>query len=828
MTHHLTYPPGLLRQIWSCQSSQIVYPQSLVTVICTDSRHIPLPEQSLFFALKGSHSHGNIHIQEAIQKGVKNIVTDDENYVKDVKVNFFIVRDTLAALQQLAQYHRNQFTHVPVLGITGSHGKTIVKEWLSQLMPDIHVIKSPKSYNSQIGVALSVWEMSDEDELAIFEAGISQTGEMETLEKMIQPHTGIFTTLGDAHDSGFSDTLQKLQEKLRLFLHSDVIVFEEDNELVANTIKQLYPHKILHSWGYSAHATLLKVLEIERKDNRSELTLHSGHQTFSIRAPFSDEASLHNLLTCVATLLSLGKRPESFIPLIPELKNLPMRLEMKNGIHGSLLINDTYNADLYSLRIALEFLSQQAGIRDKVLIISDLVQLGLDAETLAQKVAYLAELYGISFLMGIGQHMSILEKYLSPFILFHKEENTEDLLKYLNTWDSHNKAILIKGARQYNLEKIFEKLSDKSHSTTLEIDLKSVEHNLKLYKEHLSPSTQIIAVIKASAYGTGSEDLALLLQNKGVDYLAVAFSDEAVRLRKAGVSIPIMILNPETGSLQNMIKYDLEPTIYSLEQLSEILHYMRREKLCIKVHLKVDTGMHRLGFIREDIEALCEILETCTENIIINSIFSHLTSSENENHDDWTLQQVNLFENLFSAISSVLDYKVRKHILNSAGIVRFPQYHFDCVRLGLGLYGISSLPEFEGVERVHTLSASVIQIKPIKRGESVGYNRSGIPHRNAHIAMINIGYADGLMRVAGMGRFSVSINGKEYPIIGQVCMDLTMIDIGHDHDSVQVGDKVIIFGKEKPIEHLSEVCNTIPYEILSRISERVKRVYTRS
>lgn len=787
-----------------------------------------MPEQSLFFALKGSNAHGNVYIKDAVQKGIKNIVTDDISFVKDLKVNYYIVPDTLDALQQLALFHRSQFENLPVLAITGSHGKTIVKEWLSQLLQDISCVKSPKSYNSQVGVALSLWEISEDAQIGIFEAGISQAGEMETLARMIQPKIGIFTTLGDAHDAGFDHPLHKLEEKLKLFQHAEILVFEEDNDLVATTIRKMYPDRVLKSWGFSSNSSCLKVLNIDKRENISELKVVVNGETLSIMAPFSDDASLHNLCTCITTLIVLGEKADKFIPAIRELKNLPMRLEMKNGLHGSLLINDTYNADLYSLRIALEFLSQQAGLREKVLIISDFMQLGLDVENLAQKVAYLAEIYGISCVIGIGEQMVILEKYLSPFILFHREEDTEHLLSYLTKWDCHHKAILIKGARKYHLEKVFEKLSDKSHSTTLEIDLKAVEHNLKVYRDHLSPATKVIGVIKASAYGTGSEDLALLLQNKGVDYLAVAFADEAVRLRTAGVTLPIMILNPDSGSLQDMARYDLEPEVYSLEQLNDILYFITQEKLSLKIHIKIDTGMHRLGFTLRDMDTLCDMLKSAPNLLKIKSVFSHLTSSENPEHDDWTHEQANLFLKAYHSIQSVLQVDVKKHILNSAGIWRFPEYQWDYVRLGLGLYGISSAKGTEELERVHTLAACVIQIKPVPALQSVGYNRAGTTKEDTHVAVINIGYADGFLRSAGLGRFHVSIHGKEYPVIGQICMDLTMIDIGQDTDRIQVGDKAILFGKEKPIEQLAEVCQTIPYEILSRISERVKRIYTRS
>lgn len=828
MKQHKIYTPNQLVELWNCTNFKIQDNLSSLTSICIDTRHIPLPDHALFFALKGSNSHGNIYIHDAIQKGIKNIVTDDISFVQEYPVNYFIVDDTIDALQQLAKYHRDQYSHLPIIGITGSHGKTIIKEWLSQLQAHKPIAKSPKSYNSQIGVALSLWEISDEDQLGIFEAGISQMGEMEKLEDMMSPNIGIFTTLGDAHDSGFDNSKQKLIEKIKLFKKSDIIIFEEDNAFISKTIRSIYPNKILKSWGFNTQSTLLKIHKIIKKDIQSEMEIEVYGELKKITVPFNDDASLHNLLTCITSLLALGEEWDAFINSIQELKNLPMRLEMKNGLNGSLLINDTYNADLHSFRIALEFLSQQAGVRDKVVIISDFLQLGIDAELLAQKIAYLVDLHGISTLLGIGENMAILEKHLSPFILFHREENTESLIKYLDNWHYKNKAILIKGARKFNLEKVFERLSDRSHTTSLEIDLKAVENNLKVFKETLDPQTGIIAVIKASAYGTGSEDLALLLQNKKVSYLAVAFADEAVKLRKAGITQPIIILNPESNSLQDMIKYDLEPEIYSLNQLNTILAYIKNYNFKIKIHLKIDTGMHRLGFESHDFHALTQLLKSEEEHLEVKSIFSHLTSAENDEHDEWTHYQAQNFLEAFTIITSQLNYPVKKHILNSAGILRFPEYQWDYVRLGLGLYGLSSITSFPGLERVHTLTAYIMQIKHLDVHQTVGYNKKGITNKQTNIAVINIGYADGLMRIAGMGRFFVSIHGTSYPIIGQICMDLTMIDIGQDIDKIHVGDPVIIFGKDKPIEDLAQACQTIPYEILSRISERIKRIYTRS
>ncbi len=826
MKEHKKYSPQELINVWQCPH-HIIDDAYSISAISIDTRHIPLPQTTLFFALKGTNSHGNIYIEDAVNKGVKNIVTDDPSFIISDKANYFIVENTLIALQTLAQYHRSLFKDIPIIGITGSNGKTIVKEWLSQMLADRPHTKSPKSYNSQIGVALSVWELAEEDTCGIFEAGVSQKGEMIHLANIISPNIGIFTALSDAHDSGFASMEEKLFEKTTLFKDSEIIIFEEDNKDIAKTIRNTYGDKKLLSWGFSKESTWIVIKNILKYESYSTLEIIHDSIFYTIHVPFSDEASVYNVFSCISALLSLGEPMTKIITNLNELKNLPMRLEMKNGRNGSLLINDTYNADLHSFKIALEFLSQQAGVRDKVVILSDFQQIGIDTELFAQKISYLLELHGVSTLLGVGSSMPIIEKHLSPFILFHKENTTEDLLKYLNYWSCDKKVILIKGARKFNLELVFEKLSDQSHSTQLETDLKAVENNLKVFKSIISPTTGIIAVIKASAYGTGSEDLALLLENKKVAYLAVAFADEGVRLRGAGISLPIMILNPDINSMSTILDHKLEPEVYCLDQIYKILSHLKLYNQSLDIHLKIDSGMHRLGFDFQELVVLAKILKSNTQYIKVRTIFSHLTSSENSEHDKWTHHQIQEFLKAYDYLTKILDYSIPKHILNSAGIVRFPEYQWDYVRLGLGLYGIPVSTQLEGLERVHTLTSYIIQIKHVKANETIGYNKKGEIYKDTHIAVINIGYADGLMRIASLGRFSVSIHGQDYPIIGQICMDLTMVDIGNDIDKIQVGDSVTIFSKHKPIEELALACQTIPYEILSRISERVKRVYTR-
>lgn len=797
-----------------------------IRFLSMDTRKIDQPETTLFFALSGSMHDGHDFVHEALDKGIKNIVVERNPGLLSGNVNVFLVKNSLRAMQLLAAHHRKSFEHLQVIGITGSNGKTTIKEWLYQMIHDRQVVKSPKSYNSQTGVALSVWQIKESDQLGIFEAGISQPGEMEALEKIIQPKIGLFTLLGDAHSEGFNSLAQKLEEKLLLFAHSYTIIYEEDDLIVSMAIRERFKDRNLLSWGWSQNSSLFQVVEIEKSNYQTRVTLNYNGKIETVIVPFSDTASLENALHCIAVLLVLQYDFSTVRENLFKLQNIPMRLEMKNGIQNSILINDTYNADVQSFKIALEFLSQQAGAKDKVVILSDFMQTGLKMEDLNHQLADFIQIHNVSHVISVGQSSKNLEKYLDPFILFSTFDTTDQLINALSNFSFQQKAILVKGARAFQLEKVINALSDKAHTATLETDLQAIEHNLKIFSQHLQPTTQIIAVIKASAYGSGSEELARFLEFKKVAYLAVAFIDEGVQLRKSGVLLPIIILNPDRNGVIDMIKYDLEPEVYSLEQLEEIVALLIDKKNGkFNIHIKLDTGMHRLGFMAEDWDQLCDILVENEKQICVKSIFSHLSSSEDPEDDDYTHQQAQKLINGYDFIVKRIKYQPARHILNSSGIIRFPAYHFDLVRLGLGLYGIDSTGQFSNkLEKVHTLKATVVQIKNIKQSDSVGYNRKGKPAMDGRIAIINIGYADGLMRLAGNEKYTVKINGRDYPIIGNVCMDLTIIDI-HQDSTIRIGDEAIIFGKDKPVEDLAEICQTIPYEILSRISGRVRRLY---
>ncbi len=820
------YKASEIAEIIGSDAKYLVDPDATIRYLEMDTRKIVQPKETLFFALSGRMHDGHDFIKDAIESGIRNFVVSKVYLTDRQDLNFYIVDNTLIALQNLAAYHRQQFDF-PILGITGSNGKTTIKEWLYQLINDRQVVKSPKSYNSQTGVPISVWQIKEGDQLGIFEAGISRPHEMDALQKIIRPDIGLFTTLGDAHNEGFEDQATKLAEKLILFKNANTIIFNADNVVVSNAIKHKFGDRNLLSWGQSSDATLFQILDVVTTSHESRIEILFQEKLNIIHIPFADGASIENAMHCVAFLLYLEYSLEFIETGMKRLQNIPMRLEMKNGIQGSILINDTYNADLQSFKIAIEFLSQQSGHREKMIILSDFMQTGLTIEQLNLQLADQIQNHQIQEVIAVGKGVAEIFKFLDEKVHFKAFENTDQLIKSISSVDVEQKAILVKGARSFQLEKVIHALSDKGHTATLETDLQAVEHNLGVFSKHLKPETQIIAVIKASAYGSGSEELAKFLEFKKVPYLAVAFIDEGIQLRKSGILIPIIILNPDRNGVHEMAKFNLEPEVYCLEQLNEITSFLSRENsLSLNIHIKIDTGMHRLGFDHGDIQPMIQTLCELGHQLKIKSIFSHLSSSEDPDDDDFTHRQVVRLNEAYDRITQGIGYKPMKHILNSAGIIRFPQYHFDMVRLGLGLYGIDSTGQFaDKLEKVHTLKASIVQIKNVVKSEEVGYNRRGKLNEDSRIAVINMGYADGLMRIAGNGKFCVNIHGQEYPLIGNVCMDLSLVNIGNN-TSIKIGDEVEIFGKNKPIEILANVCQTIPYEILCRISTRIKRLYT--
>jgi alanine racemase len=775
---------------------------STIEYLVLDSRKIYSPATSLFFAIKGARRDGHLFIGEVYKKGVRNfVVSDPPDTTAYPEADFILVQDTLEALQQLAAWHRKQF-NIPVIGITGSNGKTMVKEWLYQLLhSDYNIVRSPKSYNSQIGVPLSVWQMNEQHTLAIFEAGISKPGEMEKLEKIIQPSIGILTNIGEAHREGFVSPEQKEAEKRILFKNA---VLPQPLEIVE--IKKQTAGTIIYA---------------KTNNNLSN--------TISIEIPFTDDASVQNAVTCSRVMLMLDYNNEVIRDRMKLLLPVNMRLELKKGINHCNIINDSYSADLSSLEIALNFLNQQNAGSKKTVILSDFLQSGLKDEDLYAFLLESLRKHNVDRLIGIGEKIT---KALSPLTIHSdypvKAElhtSTENFIKQFRSSQFKEETILIKGARVFGFEKIVQLLEQKVHQTVLEINLNAIAHNLKVYQSYLKPSTKVMAMVKAFAYGSGGAEIAGILQYHKVDWLGVAYADEGVELRKAGIALPIMVMNPEESAFESLIEYNLEPDIYSFDLLYSFDAFLQNEGLQqYPVHIEIETGMNRLGFAIEETERLADHLQKAS-SLKIQTVFSHLASSEDPKQDDFTFQQFNRFQQAVLLLKEKLHYSFLQHIANSGAIFRLPQLQMDMVRLGIGLYGVDSGGTHQAeLQPVATLKSTVAQLKKIKAGESVSYNRKGIVKRDSIIATVRIGYADGFSRRLGNNTGKMWLRGKLVPVIGTVCMDMTMIDVT-DIEDVMEGDEVIIFGKELSVQQLAEWAGTIPYEIMTAISQRVKRVY---
>ena len=788
-----------------------------------DSRQINFPSASLFFAIQGKRRDGHEFIEQLYKKGVRNFIVEKKIKTRPFPLaNFIFVKKSIHALQQIGQFHRQQFS-LKTIGITGSNGKTIVKEWLLQFLQDNHqVVANPKSYNSQIGVPLSVWQIQKEHTIGIFEAGISKENEMEFLEKIIQPEIGVFTNIGDAHNEGFKNIEEKIEEKLRLFKNCKTIVYCKDDLRVHQQMLNFGQQK-LFDWSRKTKAKL-QIKSTSKKNHKTIIKGVFNQKGISITIPFTDEASIENAIQCWAVLLFLKKKNVWIAQKIQQLQSVPMRLEIKEGVNNCKIINDSYNADLASLKIALNHLEQQGEMNQRTLILSDILQVGLSEKDLYQTIAKLIEDKKISKVLGVGKKVAALKKYLNKKIEIHFFKTTLDFLKQTSTADFKNENILLKGARPFTFEKIADRLSQKNHKTVLEINLEALVHNLKVYNSFLKPETKLIAMVKADAYGSGSVEVAKVLEFQKVEYLAVAYADEGVELRKAGIQLPILVLNPEEAIFDVLEKYNLEPEIYSIELLEKFVQHFSNKKQKISIHLKMDTGMRRLGFEAKDIAVLTSILKK-NPRVKIKSIFSHLVGSEANEHDVFTKNQIARYKKMYNKISAAIQYQPLRHILNSSGINRFPQYQMDMVRLGIGLYGIDSSHEIQNqLQKVHALKATISQIKNVAAKETIGYSRKGKAKKSMRIATISIGYADGLMRSAGNEKFSVLIQGKRAKIIGNICMDMCMVDVSKIPEAA-VGDEVIIFGKDPTVEELAKAMGTISYEIFPTISNRVKRVY---
>lgn len=779
-------------------------------LLLTDSRTLTEPENTIFFALKTRYNDGHRYIPELIGKGVRIFVCTEKPET-DNNCTILLVQDTLKALQDLSVFHRLHF-RIPVLGITGSNGKTIVKEWLLQLLENrYNICASPKSYNSQTGVPLSVWQLGQRHELGIFEAGISTVGEMENLEHIILPDTGILTHLGSAHNEGFENPLQKLDEKLLLFKNCKTVLLAYQPEIIARIKTNVL------SFGFNEPRADLNIKSLEKSGNRTDIQAEFSGKPLKFSIPFSDDASIENACLCCLVLLHLNAFDAAdFSALRP----VSMRMELKKGIQGCILVNDSYSNDMNALGTALSFLRQQAVHNKLTVILSDIEQSGLPAQVLYPRIRNLLLEKQIKRIIGIGKD------YLEHKQLFEKDfecsfyGNTDDFLADFYKHRFQDESILIKGARRYGFEKIVQRLESVLHGTVLEINLSAALKNLNTIKSILPPGVDIMAMVKAFAYGSGSYEIAKLLCDK-VRYLAVAYTDEGIALRKSGIRTPIMVMNADEENAGQLLQYGLEPVVYSTAQLKAILETIRLQP--IRIHVEIDTGMHRLGFLPEDCPALCHMLQHAP-NVQVASVFSHLSASDEPAHDAFTMEQFRLFRETAAYVEQQLGYHTIKHISNTAAAIRFGQEGLQMVRLGIGLYGIDPSGKLSNsLEPVFTLKTHISQIKHIKAHESIGYSRRSVDGRARTIAVLELGYADGLNRALSNGKGGFYIRGKFAPIAGNICMDMCMADVT-DIDCSE-GDEAVLFGREYPIEALADTLNTIPYEVLTSISQRVKRVY---
>lgn len=782
-----------------------------------DSRHILIPERTFFVCLKGSHSDGHQYIPELIQKGVKLFLVSDPSFQSTKECCFILVSDVLQALQKFAAFHRSRF-HIPIIGITGSNGKTIVKEWLATILSNkFQVCKNPKSYNSQIGVSLAILELNEQHEIGIFEAGISTINEMSTLEKMIQPTIGVFTSLGDAHQSGFVSQEQKLEEKLRLFQNAKSIIIHDTLELKNSIRGKIY------SIGEVQESSFHIVSKVYHKSN-TKIQFVFAHKLYEFNFPFIDQISIENALIAVCTALLLEVEPNFIQTSLDGFHNLPMRLEVKEGLRQCTLINDSYSLDVKSLELAFRFLDQQNIKQSRCLVISDFPAIEHD-ENLFTLLKNLITKYNIKKLVSIGSQIQKIQAYLSQEITHFHFFTTEEFLSHLHLVKFQNELILIKGARKFGLEKFVNEYSASQHDAFLEIDTKALENNFVKLKSLLHSETKIMAIVKAAAYGSGHYEIAQFLEKKQVDYFGVAYADEGILLRNKGIQTPIMVMNTGSCDFGLMSDHKLEPELYSLHQCQRIDKELTIGET-LYIHLKIDTGMHRLGFMPEDIDALIAWLSK-KKNIVVKSIFSHLAGSDNAKFDTFSEEQNEKFKAISRQIIDEIGYSPMLHLLNSNGILRFQkrkEFQYDMVRFGIGMYGIGMENNILGLERVHSLKAKVLQIKSLRSTDTISYNQSGKLEQGGTIAILSIGYSDGIPRNLHLSKYKFFINGKFVPLIGVVCMDFCMVDIS-EAGQIEEGMEIEIFGKNADLQELSECCHTIPYEILTGISSRVKRVF---
>lgn len=794
--------------------------------LLTDSRSLCFPEATLFFALSSARNDGHRYVGDLYRRGVRNFVVSHlPQSIHDYPdANFLVVMSPLEALQRLAERHRDEFD-IPVVGLTGSNGKTMVKEWLYQLLsPSMVVTRSPRSYNSQIGVPLSVWLLDTQSEVALFEAGISQPGEMAALRDIIQPTIGVFTSLGDAHQENFRSLEEKCMEKLQLMLHAATVVYDTDDQVVGRCLRKSgYAGEKL-GWSLTDPRAAFFVERQESDANGVTVTYRFRDAAGSYHLPFIDEASVKCSYACAVVALHLGIDAEQLDERMRLLEPVAMRLEVKEGQRGCTLINDSYNSDVNALDIALDFMARRPDSKGRrhTLILSDICQSGDNPEALYHKVSELAVKRGVDQLIGVGQTISsqaaaieVKEKYFF--------NDVTQLIGSKVFASLHDEVILIKGARPFGFDQLTELLEQKVHETILEVNLGAVVENLNYYRSFLKPTTKMVCMVKADAYGAGAVEVAKTLQDHRVDYLAVAVADEGVTLRKAGITSNIIIMNPEMTAFKTMFDYDLEPEVYNFRLLEALVKAAEKQGITgWPIHVKLDTGMHRLGFDPEkDIDSLVHRLKHQTA-LIPRSVFSHFVGADSDDFDEFSAKQFECFERGSKALQAAFDHKILRHIDNSAGILHFPERQLDMCRLGIGLYGIDSRDNHI-LHTVSTLKTTILQLREVKKEDTVGYSRKGTLQRDSRIAAIPIGYADGLNRHLGNGHCYCLVNGKKAPYVGNICMDVAMIDV--TDIPCQEGDMVEIFGEQLPVTVLSDALDTIPYEVLTGLSSRVKKIY---
>lgn len=791
--------------------------------LLTDSRTLSFANETLFFAIKTARNDGHKYIAELYDRQVRYFVVQKNDDYKTLYPNalFIKVDNSLDALQTIAQQHRTAF-NIPIIGITGSNGKTIIKEWLYQLLHnDLQIVRSPRSYNSQIGVPLSVWLLNSNTELGIFEAGISQPNEMEVLAKIINPTIGIFANIGDAHQENFISYSQKINEKLKLFTNVRCLIFNSDNTIIAQEIEKTKFNATIFSWGKSANNDL-QIISKEKANQKCCINYKFEKQAHTLVLPFSDDASIENLLHCVSVMHYFKFSNIDIQNRLLQIEKIAMRLELKEAHNNCLIINDSYNSDLNSLSIALDFLRQQATDKnmERTVILSDMMQNEQNNEILYSKIAKMLNAAKIDHLIAVGEKIkSQAIKFKDIKTVFF--QNTNELLNANLLSNITHQLILIKGSRNFEFEKISARLERIAHETKLEVNLTALVDNYNYFRSKLQAETKIMCMVKAFAYGSGAVEIARILQHHKCDFLAVALADEGVDLRNEGIRIPVVVMNPEMNSLHLLFDHALEPEIYSFRILKALITAAERLGITdYPIHIKIDSGMHRLGFEPQDIDALIEMLRN-QHQLKIRSVFSHLAGADDPNFDAFTHKQAQTFAHAVEKIKTVFTHKILIHLLNSAGSERFSQYQFDMVRLGIGLYGVSA--DHKNLRQVCALKTTILQIKHIQAGETVGYSRNGKVNADTRIATIPIGYADGLNRRLSNGAAEVFVNGHKAKIIGNISMDLCNIDL--KNIDANEGDSVEIFGENIAISDLAKSQGTIAYELLTSVSRRVKRVY---